>query len=319
MRAGSPGRWLRTATALVAVGAAAAGCALVALPPVADFDVMPVVLYAGEEVALDASASTGDLVSYEWSLGSGVSESGVEVTTRFGSPGVYPIRLTVTDAAGRSATAAAELIVYVRAGTEIFSEDFSDGAAALGRWALDPSLSSADEGGMDYISSDGVGYCLFVHSEADRLHRRGAAVEVPPLRVGQKLVFSFDVMATKIHAGYGFIIAPCRTQLALPAAGLPYFVYSGTSGGATIHEPSPDGTDAVLPVSFRPSVYQWHTYVLTYEADHCYVAVDGDVHYAGALEDDLSSGGSWWIVVGDESEADACSTYYGRMRATVEE
>jgi hypothetical protein len=30
-------------------------------------------------------------------------------------------------------------------------------------------------------------------------------------------------------------------------------------------------------------------------------------------------GGSWWIIVGDESKTDACSTYYGAMSATVEE
>lgn len=303
----------------VLCGSLLSGCSLFSPVPVADLDVAPVVLYAGEDVTLDASVSSGGIVDYAWTLGSGVRESGEQITTSFAAPGVYPITLTVTDGEGRTDTASRELTVYARTGTRLFSEDFSDGLAALGRWALDPTSAIDEEGGIDYLSSDGVGYCLYVHSTNDRFHRRGAAVEVPPLRVGQKLVFSFDVMTTKSHAGYGFVIAPGRSRFDLPAAGLPYFVYSGTSDGATIHEPSGDGSDAVLPVSFRPSVYQWHTYVLSYSADACTLAVDGEVRYAGDVGTDLSAGGSWWIIVGDESEADACSTYYGAMSATVEE
>jgi PKD repeat protein len=295
------------------------GCSLLSPAPVADFDVSPVVLYAGEAVTLDASASSGEIVDYAWVLGSGVTESGKQFTTSFAAPGVYPIDLTVTDGEGRSDTASRELTVYARTGTRLFAEDFSDGLAALGRWALDPDSAIAEEGGMDYLSSDGVGYCLYVHSASDRFHRRGSAVEVPPLRVGQKLVFSFDVMTTKSHAGYGFVIAPGRSRFDLPAAGLPYFVYSGTSNGATIHEPLGDGSDAILPVPFKPAVYEWHTYVFSYSADACTLAVDGEVRYTGDVGTDLSVGGSWWIIVGDESEADACSTYYGAMSATVEE
>jgi len=300
-------------------GVLLAGCSLLSPAPVADFDVSPVVLYAGEAVTLDASASSGDIVDYAWVLGSGVTESGKQVTTSFAAPGVYPIDLTVTDGEGRSDTALRELTVYARTGTRLFVEDFSDGLAALGRWALDPDVAIAEEGGMRYLSSDGVGYCLYVHSASDRLHRRGSAVEVPPLRVGQKLVFSFDVMTTKSHAGYGFVIAPGRSRFDLPAAGLPYFVYSGTSNGATIHEPLGDGSDAVLPVAFRPAVYEWHRYVFSYSADGCTLAVDDEVRYTGDVGTDLSVGGSWWIIVGDESEADACSTYYGAMSAMVEE
>ncbi|MEN6368626.1 MAG: PKD domain-containing protein [Thermotogota bacterium] len=295
------------------------GCSLLSAAPVADFDVSPVVLYAGEDVTLDASVSSGDIVDCAWTLGSGVKESGEKITTSFAAPGVYPVELTVTDGEGRTDTVLQELTVYARTGTRLFSEDFSDGLAALGRWALDSTAAIEDEGGIDYLSSDGVGYCLYIHSAADRLHRRGAAVEVPPLRVGQRLVFSFEVMTTKSHAGYGFVIAPGRSRFDLPAAGLPYFVYSGTSGGASIHEPSPDGSDAVLPVSFKPAVYQWHRYILSYSTDACTLAVDGEVRYMGTGGANLSTGGSWWIIVGDESDTDACSTYYGAMSATVEE
>lgn len=304
---------------LLVCGGLLYGCSLLSAAPVADFDVSPVVLYAGEDVALDASVSSGDIVDYAWTLGSGVRESGEQITTSFAAPGVYPITLTVTDGEGRTDTVSRELTVYARTGTRLFAENFSDGVAALGRWALDPTLAIEEEGGIDYQSSDGVGYCLYIHSATDRFHRRGAAVAVPPLRVGQKLVFSFEVMTTKSHAGYGFVIAPGRSRFDLPAAGVPYFVYSGTSDGATIHEPSGDGSDAILPVSFKPAVYQWYTYVLSYSADACTLAVDGGVRYTGDVGADLSAGGSWWIIVGDESETDGCSTYYGAMSATVEE
>jgi hypothetical protein len=308
----------RILAALVSL-AAVTGCTLVSPEPVADFDVMPVVLYAGEAVTLDASVASGDIVDYEWSLGSGATESGREVVTTFAAPGVYVVELTVRDREGRTDTDAQELTVYVRSGTKLFSEDFSDGDAALGRWATDPTLVAEDESSIAHLSSENVGYCLYVHSSAERLHRRGAAVEIPPLRVGQRLTFSVRVMAAQSHAGYGFVIAPGRSRFSLPVTGLPYYVYSGSSGTSAMREPVACGDEIARPVAFKPSLYQWHTYTLAYSADGYTLSVDGAVVFTGFVEGDLSTGGTWWIALGDESETEACKTYYDAVSVMVEE
>ncbi|MCX6091563.1 MAG: hypothetical protein NTX23_01645, partial [Candidatus Bipolaricaulota bacterium] len=45
------------------------GCALFVAPPAAEFDVRPLVVYAGDRVDLDASRSGGDIVDYRWEVG----------------------------------------------------------------------------------------------------------------------------------------------------------------------------------------------------------------------------------------------------------
>ncbi|MDD5219524.1 MAG: PKD domain-containing protein [Candidatus Bipolaricaulis sp.] len=296
-----------------------AGCSLVGPAPVADFDVAPVVLYAGEPVTLDASATSGEIVEYSWTLGSGAAQSGREITTTFAVPGVYSVGLSVVDQDGRRASMTQELTVYVRSGTRLFTEDFSDGSDALGRWALDPEGSEDGDGHIAYAVSGDTTYCLQVHSPAERFHRRGAAIEIPPLRVGQRLSFSFTVMTTDHRTGYAFVIAPARRRLPLPAEGLPYYVYSTTPGTASMREPTESGEEIVRPVQFKPSLYQWHTYVLTYSADEYTLSVDGERWLTQPLASDLSVGGTSWSVVGDESPTEACAAYYGPIVVRVEE
>ncbi|RYJ08398.1 PKD domain-containing protein [Halogeometricum borinquense] len=59
----------------------------------------------GETVTLDASKSTGDITSYEWTVGDRDPVTGVETTVSFDTAGEYTVTLTVTNAAGATATA----------------------------------------------------------------------------------------------------------------------------------------------------------------------------------------------------------------------
>ena len=59
--------------------------------------------YPPLEVTLDASASSspnGAIVSYDWDLGDGETDSGVTVTHTYAKKGIYEITLVVTDSAG---------------------------------------------------------------------------------------------------------------------------------------------------------------------------------------------------------------------------
>jgi PKD repeat protein len=269
-------------------------------------------------VTLSAAASTGDLVDYRWTIGPGSVELGRQVTTVFPKPGIYAIRLTVEDAAGRVDATQTELLVYARSGTRIFSDDFADGPAALGRWPLDPTWASQGESGVEFIAG-GPGYTLYIHSGTDRLHRRAASIELPPLRIGQRFVFFFRAMTLQNQDGHTFVIAPARSRPDLPPAGLPYFLFSSGLGGSYMREPSLYGTEAGHPLPFKPSVYQWHDYQFTYSASEYVVTIDGVVWQTGPQALDLSEGGTWWIVVGDESQTEACRTYYDDILVSVEE
>jgi hypothetical protein len=293
-------------------------CTLLTPGPSARFDVSPVVVYAGDSVTLNASPSTGNLVDYRWAIDSGATEFGRQITTTFAEPGVYTIRLTVEDADGRVATVETDVAAYARSGTRIFSENFSDGVAALGRWPLDPAWASQSESNIEFIAGQ-PGYVLFVHSGDERLNRRAASIELPPLRVGQRFVFSFRVMTLQNQDAHTFVIAPARSSPDLPPTGLPYFLFSSTLGGSSMREPSPHGTETGHPLAFKPSVYQWHDYEFAYSADEYSIAVDGAVWQTGPISADLSRGGTWWIVVGDESSTEACLTYYDDILVTVEE
>ena len=86
------------------------------LPPVADFSFMPQTPLAGELVMFNASASfdpDGSIVSYAWDFDAdGVIDAteSISVTT-FPSPGVYEVRLTVTDKDGNTDTFSAQLSI----------------------------------------------------------------------------------------------------------------------------------------------------------------------------------------------------------------
>ena len=73
--------------------------------PRAEFTTTPAFDYPPLEITLDASASSspnGAIVSYDWDLGDGDTDSGVVVTHTYGEKGVYDITLVVTDSTGET-------------------------------------------------------------------------------------------------------------------------------------------------------------------------------------------------------------------------
>lgn len=295
----------------------AGGCALLIGPPTAQFDVRPTVIYAGDRVDLDASPSTGEIVDYSWSVG-GTTEHGRSVTTSFLRPGIFTVRLTVEDGQGRTASAERAVVVYARSGSRLWSESFSDGDASLGRWPLDPTWAVQGESRVELING-APGHVLYVNSARETLHRRAARIDLPPLRFGQRLVFSVRVMPLETQDQHTFTIAPGRETMSLPASGFPYYVFSNGYGGSAIREPSAAGTEVAHAVGFAPPVYEWHTYELAYSASGYEFSVDGAPWQSGTMDADPSRGGSSWLVLGDESLGEACEVYYDDVVVTVEE
>jgi PKD repeat protein len=293
------------------------GCALLVGPPVADFDVRPVVVYAGDPVELDGGPSDGDIVDYIWDA-DGVIGYGRTLTTTFSRPGIYTVRLDVEDGQGRTDRIDKELTVYARSGTRLFLEEFSDGDAALGRWPLDPTWAVQGDSRVESISG-GPGYVLYVNSGTETLHRRATRLDLPPLRIGQRLIFSVRAMALQTQGQHTFVIAPGRNGMGLPPIGLPYYVFSSTYGGSVIREPSAAGTELGHPVAFTPPVYEWHTYEFSYSVGQYEFSVDGAVWQTGTMDADPSRGGTSWLLLGDESLTEACQVYYDEIVVSVGE
>jgi len=69
-------------------------------PPVANVTVSNLEPYTGDEITFDASTSydaNGDIVSYEWDFGDGVTASGATVTHSYAVSDYYVVTLTITD------------------------------------------------------------------------------------------------------------------------------------------------------------------------------------------------------------------------------
>jgi len=300
--------------------AALVGCSLIGTGPIAAFDVEPVVIYAGETIELDGSPSSAgsSLVSYTWDLGDGRSASGRRITTSFQTPGRYTITLTVEDANGRTDAVSDEITVYLRSGTEIFHEDFSSGEAALGDWPLDPTWASPDEGAVEYAGS-AAGYALHIRSGNDSWHRRYATVSLPPLRSGQKVVVTCSVMTLQNQDHATFIVFPLRAELASSAGSLPYYRFTSEGGGSYVREPTVYGTDIGHPIGFEPKVYQWYTYSFSYDEDGYKFRVDDTVWRSGPVNADVTEGGDWIILLGEESSTESCNAYYDEISIRIGE
>jgi len=305
---------------LVGIGLAMAGCSLFVAEPVARFDILPVVAYVGDTVTFDASASTSSasLVSYRWTLADGASLAGVQATTTFAKPGIYEITLRIADDQGQSASVSQELVVYVRSGTVILDEGFDDGETALGRWPLDSTWASESESRIEYISGN-PGYVLRIDSGSDRWHRRYTVLDLPPLRTGQRLVFSWAGMALQNQDGYTFMLSPARVALDTMAGALPYYEFTSTGGGSYIREVTAYGTVIGHPVAFEPNVYRWYRYSISYSADSYVFSVNDVEWQTGPLDSDITEGGRWLLVLGEDSQTEACHAMYDDIRVTVVE
>jgi len=303
---------------LVALLGFAVGCTLLQSGPVARFEVRPVVIYAGDQVTLDASSSYGNtaIVSYTWTI-DGEKRSGKQVDYTFPSAGHYAVALQVEDADGHIAQTEEELTVYLQSGTQLFADDFADGAAALDRWQLDPTWASAGDGEI-VLMSNTHGYVLHVASNADRWYRLTMPITLPPLRVGQRIVYTFQAMMAQTQDGYSMEIQPARKTLDDLGGSLPYYLY--TSGiGATAQEPQAVGGAIGHPIAFVPKVFEWDTYRFAFTATDYTLSIDGEVMASGPLTHSIASGGTWMILLGDESHTDACNAYFDNIQVRIEE
>ena len=309
--------WLVAGILLLAL----AGCDLVQRGPTADFSISPVVVYAGETFELDGSVSLGSasIVSYNWAFSDGQDLVGQQVNASFPFPGTYSITLTIEDANGNLDNETHQVVVYARTGTVLLDEEFAEGDMALGRWVLDPTWASADDGEIDFILG-APGNALYVHSSATRWHRRYHAIELPPLRVGQKAVFSCRIMALRNQDLHTFLFAPARADLGSLVGSLPYYLFTNESGGSYVQVPTTLGTDIGHPIGYQLEVYRWHTYTFEYSQDSFELLIDGSSWFEGSLDNSPFSDTSvWMILIGEESLTETCNAYFDNIRVSIEE
>jgi len=103
------------------------------IPPVADAGLdQDVILY--EVVFFDGSGSSdidGEIVSYSWDFGDGTNASGVEVTHKYTSEGIFTATLTVNDNIGLTDTDTSIITVSMPTFEEISRLPVEDSAAIL--------------------------------------------------------------------------------------------------------------------------------------------------------------------------------------------
>ncbi|WP_137293093.1 PKD domain-containing protein [Nocardioides dongxiaopingii] len=129
-------------------------------------------------VTLDGTGSSdaeGAIASHAWDLGDGTTRSGATVTHTYAADGTYPVRLTVTDAAGATATTTRQVTVAATpppAGSTIARDAF--GRTVTG------GLGTADVGGAWTASGprhsvqDGAARLVSGAGEEVTAHLRGA-------------------------------------------------------------------------------------------------------------------------------------------------
>ena len=297
-----------------------AGCELAQTGPSADFTVSPLIVYAGETFELDGSMSLGSasIVSYTWELGDDQSLVGQQVNASFPFPGTYSVSLMIEDANGNFDHATQQMVVYARTGTVILNEDFSEGELALGRWVLDPTWASASDAQIDFILGS-PGNALYIHSAASRWHRRYHAIELPPLRVGQKVVFSCRIMTLRNQDFHTFLFAPGRAELGSLVGALPYYLFTNEGDGSYVQIPTTLGTDVGHPIGYEPEVYRWHTYVFVFDGDFFELLIDDVSWMEGPLDIPFSDSSIWSIVIGEESLTETCNAYFDDIRVSIEE
>jgi len=296
------------------------GCEVLQPGPAAEFTTSPVVLYAGEPFQLDGSQSVGGapILSYSWVVSDGQTLAGQQATATIQFPGSYTIALRVEDANGRTDEIERTIVVYARSGTVILNETFADGELALARWVLDPTWASAEDAQIDAIAGT-PGNALYIHSEESRWHRRYHAIELPPLRVGQRAVFSARIMTLRNQDFHTFLFAPGRVAIDSLVGALPSFVFTNEADGSYVHIPTTLGTDVAHPIGYEPDVYRWHTYTFVFSLETFEFLVDGVSWMEGTLDAPLSDSTIWSIVIGEESLTETCNAYYDDIRVTIEE
>ncbi|MDM7926003.1 MAG: PKD domain-containing protein [bacterium] len=125
-------------------------------PPVARFSA-PSRAAVGEEVRADAGGSEdtdGAIVRYAWDFGDGGTAEGVTAGRPYAAPGVYRIRLSVTDDAGRINSTRSDSAV-VRINAPPVAKGRAPAVVAAGQVALFDASASADpDGRVDAVEWD---------------------------------------------------------------------------------------------------------------------------------------------------------------------
>jgi len=104
---------------------------------------------SGLDVSLDASASTGNIASYQWDFGDGATGSGKTASHSYAAAGTYTVALTVTD--NQAATASKSVSVVV--GNVVPSAAFTHNEINLVA-SFDASGSSDSDGSIASYSWD---------------------------------------------------------------------------------------------------------------------------------------------------------------------
>ena len=130
-------------------------------------------------------------------------------------------------------------------------------------------------------------------------------------------MFQVTVMATRTRDGYGFVIYPIREHKDDLSGALPFLRYADDT--TWIVEPSQYGTEIAHPTSFVPGVYRWHRYQFTFSEDAVEVRADDQLVYQAELGADLSQGGVYLLMVGDDQHDIGCNAFFDDFAVWLEE
>ena len=146
-------RWAITLVVVALLAGVLFGCALFNSPPVVNFTVVPATGPAPLLVEYDATTTTdpnGDPLVYAWSFGDGTSGAAVSGFHTYNAPGVYEIRLVVTDIYADTAMMSRSILVTAPVGglpTASFTATPTTGEAPL-TVAFNASASSDPDGSI---------------------------------------------------------------------------------------------------------------------------------------------------------------------------
>lgn len=171
----------------------------------------------GRKLTVDATSSTGTVAGYAWDFGDGTKGVGATPTHRFAADGAYSVVLTVTDAAGRTATtektvtvanslptssftpavSGLDLTVDATRSTDVesavlsYSWSFGDGTTATGKLAS-----------HTYAAAGTYTVALVVRDEdgGEARSEQRLIVEVP---VTEPRAFATDAFARVLGSGWG--------------------------------------------------------------------------------------------------------------------
>jgi PKD repeat protein len=104
-------------------------------------------------VALSAAGSSdpaGGRLRYEWNLGDGATAEGQDVVHVFTRPGTHTVTLVVTNDAGATATATADLVVLGNAPVAVIAAPSSDVVVARGQPVVFSSKGSHDDADAEW-------------------------------------------------------------------------------------------------------------------------------------------------------------------------